>query len=192
MTALLDSTRGEGLRVEEQNQRAGLDQVAEPHGRAVLIEQLEVVDDVAFVHVHSSAVARTLHRGPAVQYGRAMADGFDPVRELALALPETNERVSHGMPSFFIRDKKLFCSCVDDHHGDGGFGLWVAAAPGVQEELVGQEPERFYRPPYVGHRGWVGVRLDVDVDWGEIGQILEDAYRQVAPKTLAKLLDADT
>ena len=120
-----------------------------------------------------------------------MADGFDQVRAFALALPETNERVSHGMPSFFIRDKKLFCSCVDDHHGDGVFGLWVAAAPGVQEELVGQEPERFYRPPYVGHRGWVGVRLDVDVDWGEIGQILEDAYRQVAPKTLVKLLDAD-
>ena len=80
----------------------------------------------------------------------------------------------------------------DDHHGDGVFGLWVAAAPGVQEELVGQEPERFYRPPYVGHRGWVGVRLDIDVDWGEIGRILEDAYRQVAPKTLVKLLDADT
>ncbi len=156
----------------------------------MLIEQREVVDDVTFVHSSSLRDGvRTLARVPHVRYVPTMDDGFDPVREIALALPETNERLSHGMPTFFIRDKKTFCNCVDDHHGDGVFGLWVAAGPGVQEELVAQEPDRFYRPPYVGHRGWLGVRLDVDVDWDEIAQILEDAYRQVAPKTLVRLLD---
>lgn len=118
-----------------------------------------------------------------------MSDGFDHVRTIALSLPETNERLSHGMPTFFIRDKKTFCNCVDNHHGDGNIGLWVAAAPGVQEELVAQEPDRFFRPPYVGHRGWLGVRLDVDPDWDEVTQILEDAYRHVAPKTLIRRLD---
>ena len=120
-----------------------------------------------------------------------MADRFDDVREISLALPETNERLSHGMPAFFVRDKKLFVTCVDDHHGDGIFGIWVGAAPGVQDELVTQEPERFYVPPYVGHRGWVGVRLDIDVDLGELAEIITDSYRLVAPKTLVKTLDAE-
>lgn len=119
-----------------------------------------------------------------------MADKFHAVRAIALALPETNERVSHGMPAFFVRDKKLFVTCVDDHHGDGIFGIWVGAAPGVQDELVTQEPERFFVPPYVGHRGWVGVRLDVDVDTDELREIVTDSYRHVAPKTLVKQLDA--
>ena len=118
-----------------------------------------------------------------------MVDRFDEVRDIALSLPESSERLSHGMPTFFIREKKVFVSCVDDHHGDGILGIWVSAAPGVQAELVEQEPDRFYTPPYVGHRGWVGVRLDVEVDLDELREIIKDSYRNVAPKTLAKLLD---
>jgi hypothetical protein len=112
------------------------------------------------------------------------------VRPICLALPETTERLSHGSPTWFVRDKKTFVMYLNDHHGDGRLALWVAAPPGVQEELVDLEPDRFFRPPYVGHRGWLGVRLDRDVDWDEIAGIVEDAYRQVAPKTLVKLLDA--
>jgi hypothetical protein len=112
------------------------------------------------------------------------------VRRICLALPETTERLSHGSPTWFVRDKKIFVMYLDDHHGDGRLALWVAAPAGVQEELVDLEPERFFVPPYVGHRGWLGVRLDVDVDWDEITGIVEDAYRQVAPKTLVKQLDA--
>ena len=82
------------------------------------------------------------------------------LREICLALPETSERPSHGAPSFFIREKRCFATVVDDHHGDGIFGLWVAAPTGNQEMLVAADPERFFRPPYVGHRGWLGVRLD--------------------------------
>jgi hypothetical protein len=67
--------------------------------------------------------------------------------------------------------------------------LWCAAPPGAQAELIESEPERFFRPPYVGGRGWIGVRMDGEVDWNEIGEICKDAYRVVAPKRLAALVD---
>ena len=114
---------------------------------------------------------------------------LDQVCEIASAFPEVTERISHGFPSFFIREKKTLCSFHDDHHGDGRLCLWVPAPVGVQGEVVKLEPERFFVPPYVGHRGWIGVNLDVDPDWEEIGGIIEDAYRLVAPKTLVKKLD---
>ena len=111
------------------------------------------------------------------------------VRQACIVLPEVTERLSHGSPTFFIRGKKTFVMFLDDHHGDGRLALWVAAAPGVQAEMVDEEPERFFVPPYVGHRGWLGVRLDRKPDWSEVAGICEDAYRQVAPKTLVALLD---
>ena len=114
---------------------------------------------------------------------------LERIRGLCLALPETSERLSHGSPTWFIRDKKTFVTFVDDHHGDGILGIWCAAPEGVQQSLVNEEPERFFRPPYVGHRGWLGVRLDVDVDWDEVADIVEDAYRTVAPKKLVAELD---
>ena len=113
------------------------------------------------------------------------------VQKACLALPEVNERLSHGSPTFFIRDKKTFVMFLDDHHGDGRLALWVAAAPGVQAEMVDEEPDRFFVPPYVGHRGWLGVRLDRKPDWAEVAGICEDAYRHVAPKTLVAQLDTD-
>jgi hypothetical protein len=109
------------------------------------------------------------------------------VRKLCLALPEATEKLSHGSPTWFV--KKTFVMYLDDHHGDGRLALWCAAAPGVQDELVGQEPDRFFVPPYVGGRGWLGVRLDRDPDWDEIAEIIEDAYREVAPKRLLAVLD---
>ncbi|MDH3704936.1 MAG: MmcQ/YjbR family DNA-binding protein [Acidimicrobiia bacterium] len=114
---------------------------------------------------------------------------LEPVREICMALPEVTERLSHGSPTWFIRGKKTFVNFHDHHHGEHGISLWCAAPPGVQEQLVDTEPDRFYRPPYVGHRGWLGVRLDRDVDWDEVAGIVEEAYRTVAPKTLVKLLD---
>ena len=111
---------------------------------------------------------------------------LDRLREICLALPETSERLSHGSPTWFIREKKTFVMYLDDHHGDGILGIWCAAPPGAQKELVDTEPERFFVPPYVGHRGWLGVRLDQDVDWEEVAGIVADAYCTVAPKTLAR------
>lgn len=112
------------------------------------------------------------------------------VRAACLALPEVEERLSHGAPTFFVRGKKSFVMFQDDHHDDGILGIWCAAAPGVQEELVEAEPDRFFRPPYVGHRGWLGLRLDRSPDEEELTAIVTDAYRQVAPKTLVANLDA--
>lgn len=116
---------------------------------------------------------------------------LDELRAIAFALPEVTERLSHGSPTFFIRDKKVLATFVDDHHGDGNLGIWCAAPPGAQAELVGQEPERFYVPAYVGHRGWIGVRLDVEPDWEEVAAILTEAYRLVGPKKLVALLDEE-
>ncbi len=114
------------------------------------------------------------------------------VRAICTAFPEVNERLSHGAPTFFIRDKKTFCTVHDNHHGAFGVALWCAAPAGVQVELVDDDPVRYFRPPYVGHRGWLGVRLDGDDvhdDWAEVAAILRDAYRTVAPAKLAALLE---
>jgi hypothetical protein len=112
------------------------------------------------------------------------------LRRICLALPQVTERPSHGAPTFFVRDKKSFVMFHHDHHGDDRLAIWCAAPPGVQAELADQEPQRFFRPPYVGHRGWLGVRLDVEVDWDEVAGIVADAYRMVAPKGLVRQLDA--
>ena len=116
-------------------------------------------------------------------------DPLTVVRRICLGLPETSERLSHGAPTFFIREKKTFVTVHDDHHGDGRKAIWCAAPPGVQEQMVEAEPDRYFRPPYVGHRGWLGLRLDVDRDDEELAEVIADAYRCVAPKTLVKLLD---
>lgn len=111
---------------------------------------------------------------------------LERLRALCLALPEVTEKISHGEPTWFVR--RTFVTFADHHHDDR-LAFWCAAPPGVQEELVATDPERFFRPPYVGTRGWVGVRLDVEVDWDEIAELVTDAYRTVAPRKLITLLD---
>ena len=112
------------------------------------------------------------------------------LREICLGFPEVTERPSHSAPSWYVRDKKMFATLWADGHHDHHFPhLWCAAARGVQEEVIQSEPDRFFRPPYVGHRGWIGVRLDGVVDWDEIAEVCQDAYRAVAPKGLAERLD---
>ncbi len=120
--------------------------------------------------------------------GRA---AVEVVRRVCLAFPEVEERPSHGTPTFFVRGKKAFVyAWGGGHHGDGFPHLWAAAPAGAQEELVEREPDRFFRPAYVGHRGWVGVRLDRDLDGTELAEICREAYRTIAPATLIKQLDA--
>ena len=120
----------------------------------------------------------------------AETDPLATLRKLCLALPETTERLSHGEPTWFVRDKKTFVMFANHHHDDR-LAFWCAAPDGAQEALVGSAPERFFRPPYVGHRGWLGVYLDIEgVDWDHIADLVTDAYRVVAPKRLVAELDA--
>jgi len=114
---------------------------------------------------------------------------LETLRRLCLALPEATERLSHGEPTWFVRDKKTFVTCADHHHDDR-VAFWCAAPDGAQEALVAAHPERFFVPPYVGHRGWLGVWLDVAVDWDEIEDLVVAAYRVVAPRKLVTELDA--
>ena len=108
---------------------------------------------------------------------------IDRVRTLCLALPEATEKLSHGEPTWFIRGK-VFASWEDHHHGDPVVGLWVNAAPGLQEILVSAESARYYRPKYVGHRGWIGINMEGDIDWDYAAELITDSYRMVAPKRL--------
>ena len=113
----------------------------------------------------------------------------DRVRAICLSFPEATEKLSHGAPAFFV--KKQFVMLWTDGHHDHHFPhLWCAAPPGAQDELVETEPERFFRPPYVGGRGLLGVRLDGKIDWDEIAAVCKDAYRSLAPKKLIAALDA--
>jgi hypothetical protein len=115
------------------------------------------------------------------------AQTLERIRQLCLGLPETSERPSHGAPTFFVRGKRAFLMVVTNHHDDGRFAIWCAAPAEMQRMLVEADPERFFVPPYVGHRGWLGVRLDRAIDWDELAGITEDAYAEIAP---AKLLEA--
>ena len=105
------------------------------------------------------------------------------VRAICLALPRVTERPSHGAPAFFV--KKQFVVVWPKGHHDHEFPhLWCAAPHGDQAALIRQDPARFFRPPYVGHRGWIGMRLDGSLDWRQVAEVCEDAYRTVAPARL--------
>ena len=142
---------------------------------------------------------RTTQRtGQILRDSLPMASGeLERIREIALALPEVNERLSHGAPCFFVRDKRPICYFHDaDFARDGRVSLWCPAPAGVREDLVAAEPERFFAPTSSASgvfRDWIGVYLDTQgdlaVDWTEIATIVEEAYRLPAPKNLAAGLD---
>jgi predicted DNA-binding protein (MmcQ/YjbR family) len=105
---------------------------------------------------------------------------------ICLDLPEAKREVSGRHAAFRVRGR-TFAYFLDDHHGDGVVGLNAKAPAGTAEALIEQDPERFYRPAYLGHRGWVGLRLDTDaVDWDEVTGVVVESYRLCAPKSLAR------
>jgi hypothetical protein len=114
--------------------------------------------------------------------------GLATVRRLCLALPEVTERLSHGEPCWFVRDKKMFAMFANRHHDDR-VGCWLAAAPGEQQALVAHDPELFFVPPFVGTRGWIGVRLDrPGLEEAVLAELITEAYRTVAPARLVAQL----
>jgi hypothetical protein len=117
----------------------------------------------------------------------ASSDAEAGVRAICLGFPEVTEKLSHGSPAFFV-GKQFVMLWPDGHHERGYPHLWCAAPAGAQEALVATSDE-YFRPPYVGGRGWVGVRLDGRVDWGEVAAVCADAYRTVAPRRLIAELD---
>lgn len=106
------------------------------------------------------------------------------LRAICLALPEAKEKEAWGDPTFRVRDRIFAMTKA----GDGRLSLWAKAPPGSQEILVGADPDRFFVPPYVGHRGWIGARLDGGPDWSEIARVVARSYALVAPKRLAARL----
>src|ERR1700731_2746092 len=110
-------------------------------------------------------------------------DPFHAVREACLWLPEAEEFESHGSPNFRVRGK-TFATYVVNHHGDGRVALWLNAARGAQESWVSADADRFFVPPYVGSRGWLGVRLDKGLSWKRIAALVRESYENVAPAIL--------
>jgi hypothetical protein len=112
-------------------------------------------------------------------------DALTRLRALCLGYPGVTERLSHGEPTWFV--KKSFVMFANHHHDDR-LAFWCAAPEGAQDVLVGAEPERYFVPPYVGRSGWLGVYLDVEVDWEAVALLVDDAYRWVAPKNVLETL----
>jgi hypothetical protein len=115
------------------------------------------------------------------------SDPLARVRELCLALPETTEKLAWGEPTFRVK-KKLFAMYTDNHHNDGRIALWLNMPEGAQEMLLASDPEVFFYPPYVGHSGWIGVRLDRQLAWKTVAELIRDAWRKTAPARLAASL----
>jgi hypothetical protein len=111
------------------------------------------------------------------------------VRRICAALPETTERLSHGEPTFFVR-KKVFAMFSNNHHNDGHIAVLVPAPPGIQAMLIEGAPDKFYRPPYVGGAGWVGIELDRISD-EDLAFHIREAWRLIAPKKLQAAVEAD-
>ena len=108
---------------------------------------------------------------------------LERLRAICLALPETTEKIAWGEPTWRVRGR-LFAQLDDHHHGADRLAVWLPAPLGEQEAMIFADPQRFLRPPYVGQRGWVGVRIDLRPDWTVVARLVEQAYRQVAPPAL--------
>jgi predicted DNA-binding protein (MmcQ/YjbR family) len=106
------------------------------------------------------------------------------LRKVCLTFPEANERLSHGEPTWFAGKGKVFAMLDNHHHGASHLSVWLPQQPGVQSELIGLDPERFFQPPYVGPSGWVGVVLDTKPDWTMVARLIRDSFVHVATKKL--------
>src|SRR5438445_589137 len=112
---------------------------------------------------------------------------IERVRHICFALPETTEKLSHGEPTWFVK-KKVFAMFSNNHHNDGHIAVTIPAAIGIQAMLIERAPEKFYRPPYVGVRGWVGIELDQVTD-EELAIHIHEAWQLIAPKKLQDALN---
>lgn len=107
------------------------------------------------------------------------------LRRMCLALPESHEVEAWGEPTFRVRNRifAMYASS-NTHHGAGRPGAWIKAAHVTQDMLLRAEPERYFVPPYVGPKGWIGAFLDGKPDWEAVGDLLRDAHRELLPPRL--------
>jgi len=112
------------------------------------------------------------------------------VQRLCLAFPGAEELISHGMPNYRAQRSKIFAMYAVNHHGDGRIALWLNTPEGMQDAYVREEPKHFFKPPYVGPAGWLGVRLDAGLAWKRVAAIVRAAYERTAPATLSSQLKA--
>jgi len=105
------------------------------------------------------------------------------LRRICMELPETLEKLSHGEPTFFAGGKRVFAMFSNNHHGDGHVAVWVPAPPGLQQALIEEAPDVYFRPPYVGPSGWIGIELDRIAD-EQLAAHIQQAWKMVAPKKL--------
>ena len=126
-------------------------------------------------------IARKRARPKSVSHGRK-DDGaqLERVRRLCLSIPGTMEKISHGEPTFFT-PKRVFAMFANNHHDDGHVAVWLPAGPGVQDAVIEEAPEIYFRPPYVGPAGWIGVELS-EVDDVQLGSLIREAYQLMAAK----------
>jgi hypothetical protein len=110
------------------------------------------------------------------------------LRRLCMSLPEATEKLSHGEPTWFAGKGKVFATLDDHHHGAAHVAVWLPQPLGAQEAFMASDPERFFRPPYVGPSGWVGVVLDRKPDWRLVERLVRDAYLHVATTKLRAAL----
>ena len=115
-------------------------------------------------------------------------DQVERVRRICMALPETSERLSHGEPTFFVH-KKVFVMFANNHHNDGHIAVWLPVPPGFQADLLEESPQVFFMPPYVGHRGWIGIDLD-QVSDADVKMHIHIAWELIAPKRVRAQLRA--
>jgi predicted DNA-binding protein (MmcQ/YjbR family) len=120
---------------------------------------------------------------------RASNDPIARLRAICMALPEATEKISHGEPTWFAGAKgKVFAMLDEHHHGARHVSVWLPQEPGAQESLIASDPKRYFRPPYVGPSGWVGVVIDARPQWSVVAWLVEKAYRHVAkPRLVAQL-----
>jgi hypothetical protein len=112
------------------------------------------------------------------------------VRELCLSFPETSEKEAWGGPTFRVKGK-MFVMYMDNHHGDDRVALWCNTDADERDALVSGDPNRFFVPPYMGPRGWLGLRLDKRLGWNRIGVLVEESWRRTAPPKVRALFDGD-
>jgi hypothetical protein len=106
------------------------------------------------------------------------------LRAICLGFPEAGERLSHGEPTWFAGKGKVFAMLDNHHHGSPHLSVWLPQPTDVQDTLIEADPDRFFRPPYVGPSGWVGVVLDTKPDWQMVHDLVRDAFVFVATKKL--------